>query len=161
MRLYVMVGNIGSGKTTLVKKILAKSPEIVVIARDALRYMIGGGKYIFNPELESAIFSSATDIIKRFMDLGVDILVDEVNVSQEYRKDYLDLAKQYGYESVAVVMPELDKKVSVDRRMQDPHGQDDRILWEGVWDKFDAIYEKPTEKEGFDKISEVWECKDD
>jgi len=157
MRLYIMVGNIGSGKSTLVKKLLAKNPNIVVIARDALRYMIGGGDYVFNPKLEPTIFNTAEQAIEQFMLLGVDILVDETNMSSAHRKEYLTLARRYGYEAVAIVMPVLDKKTSVDRRMQNPHGQDDRALWEGVWDKFTAIYERPTEEEGFSQVSEVWE----
>ena len=148
-----MVGNIGSGKTTLVKEIVAKYPEIVVISRDALRYMVGAGKYVFDSELEPTIFGIARLMIKELMHgEQFDILVDETNISRRYREDYLYLAQQYAYEAIAVVMPILDKKTSVDRRMQDPHGQPDRALWEGVWDKFDAMYEEPTIQEGFHRL---------
>jgi len=161
MNIYIMVGNIGSGKTTLVKKILAEKPKIVVISRDDLRYMIGAGKYVFNPELEPFIFESARLMIKNLMhEEAVDILIDETNMCKKYREDYLDLVRQYAYEATAIVMPQLDKKTCVDRRMQNPHGQDDRSIWEGVWDKFDGLYEKPTIAEGFNKISEVWEYND-
>lgn len=152
-RLYVMVGNIGSGKSTLVKHILAINPEIVVISRDALRYMVGAGAYVFNKELEPTIFEIARLMIKELMHGELfDILVDETNVSKEYREDYLDLAQQYGYEAIAITMPRLRKSICVDRRMQDPHGQSDRVLWEGVWDKFDSLYEEPTTQEGFYRI---------
>lgn len=162
MRIYVMVGNIGSGKTTLVKKILAKNPNIVVISRDDLRYMIGAGEYTFNPDLEPHIWEAATDMINSFMrGQVVDLLVDETNVSKGYREHYLYLAKKYGYEAVAIVMPYQGKKISVDRRMQDPHGQDGRILWEGVWEKFNALYEEPTEEEGFNEVIKGWEFGDD
>lgn len=162
MRLIVMVGNIGSGKSTLVKEIVAEHPDITVVSRDALRYMIGAGKYVFNPELEPHIFEAARLMIKELMHGQVEtILVDEVNVSEEYRQDYLYLAKTYDYETLAIVMPKLDKKTSVDRRMQNPHDQDTREIWEGVWDKFDGLYEEPTVEEGFDKISNVWEYPND
>jgi len=49
-------------------------------------------------------------------------------------------------------MPRLTKKDSVDRRMQNPHGQPNRKIWNKVWDRFDTMYEMPTLKEGFDSI---------
>lgn len=158
MKIYVMVGNIGSGKTTLVKKILVDHPDIVVISRDALRYMVGAGKYVFNSELESHIFEAARSMIQLVMQgEKFDILVDETNISVKNRRDYLDLAEWFGYEAIAIEMPHLCKKICVDRRMRDPHDQDDRSIWEGVWDKFNAIYEGPTKEEGFSRISEARE----
>ena len=47
-KIIVLVGNIGSGKTTWIKKFLKKTKgKYVVVSRDAIRYMMGGGKYIF------------------------------------------------------------------------------------------------------------------
>lgn len=155
-KLYVIVGNIGSGKTTFIKHIIADMPETIVVSRDDLRYMIGAGKYVFNLSLEPMIFESALCIIKKFMLVGVvNIIVDETNMSQEYRQDYIFLAKQYNYKTTAIVMPVLDKKTCVDRRMNNPHDQSDRTIWEGVWDKFNTIYQIPTVEEGFDKVVEL------
>jgi hypothetical protein len=73
------------------------------------------------------------------------------------RKRYIDLADSFDYKVICYLLPKLNKKDSVDRRMTNPHGQADRKLWEMVWDKFDKIYEKPTLKEGFSKIVKVKE----
>jgi predicted kinase len=148
--IIVLVGNIGAGKSTLCHKLVKAG--YVVIARDKLRYMIGNGKYIFNPSLEQAVYNSEQKIIEEFMRLGVNIVVDEVGVSKKFRENYLRVGKRYNYKTVALVLPRLNKEDSVDRRMNDPHGQPDRKLWESVWIKFDRIYVDPTLEEGFDKI---------
>ena len=146
-QLIVMVGNIGSGKTTVCKKL--KDKGYVIISRDALRYMVGAGTYVYDEKLEMAIFESEDSIIRSFMRLGVNIIVDETGICKKYRESYLKLAKTYGYYSSAYVMPKLSMKESVDRRMNNPHDQADRKIWEGVWKKFDNLYEEPTREEGF------------
>jgi len=151
----VLVGNIGAGKSTLCHKLV--NAGYVVIARDKLRYMIGNGKYIFNPNLEQAIYNSEQRTIEEFMKLKVNIVVDEVGVSKKFRANYLSLGKRYNYKVVALVLPRLNKEDSVDRRMNDPHGQPDRKLWESVWEKFDRIYVEPTLEEGFDKVIKLGE----
>ena len=149
-KIVILVGNIGSGKTTYTHKLVVKG--YVAIARDALRYMIGNGKYIFNPKLEPAIFSSETEIIKRFMEFGVDLVIDEVGINRLVRARYIVLAKTYNYQIECVMLPKYSMQECVDRRMQDPHGQPDRALWESVWKKFNHRYEEPSLKEGFSKI---------
>ena len=148
----ILTGNIGSGKSTLVKEYVKKG--YIAIARDALRYNIGAGKYIFDLKLEHAIWETELDMLINFLELGVNIIIDEVGMSRLMRQRYFGVIDFWGknHEVISIEMPKLSKKESVDRRMQDPHGTPDRKVWEGVWDKFNAQYEKPTKKEGFDKL---------
>jgi len=148
----IMIGNIGSGKSTLVKKIKENS---IVVSRDSLRYGIGAGDYIFNTYYEPAIWRIEKYSYEEFLKLGVNIIVDETNMNKKSRSKYIRLAKQYGYDVHAVVFPTLSKKLSVDRRMDDPHGQPDRTVWEGVWERFNNSYQAPTLEEGFDAILKV------
>jgi predicted kinase len=149
-KMIVLVGNIGSGKTTYCKKLVEEG--YIVIARDKFRYMIGNGGYIFDTRLEEAVWESEMDMFRRFMRTGVNIVIDEVGVSKYMRLRYTGIAKTFGYKTCAIVLPKLSKKEAVDRRMQDPHGQPDRKLWEGVWDKFNKIFEEPTKAEMFDEV---------
>jgi len=151
--LYVLVGNIGSGKSTFCKHFLKEHKEkIVCTCRDSLRYMIGGGDYIFDPDLEPFIVISHLRILEAFMNEGFDIIIDETNISSVYREDYLELAEYYDYQKIALVFPKLDKETSVSRRLQNDHGDQGREVWEGVWDKFNNKYEEPTKEEGFDEV---------
>ena len=145
-----MCGNIGSGKSTAVKQYVDKG--YICIARDALRYMIGAGKYTFDKKLEPTIFQCEKKIITEFMKLGVNIIIDEVGVTQSLRLPYLELAEEYKYKTIAYVMPRLDMKTCVDRRMKNPHGRPIREEWEYIWRKFDYAYQEPTLDEGFNKI---------
>ena len=148
--IIVMVGNIGSGKSTLVKKYA--NTGYVIVSRDSIRYGIGAGTYTFDLGLEPAVKEAEDATISSFMKLGVNIVIDEVGMSVFMRKNYLSLAKKYGYTAIACILPTLSMKVSVDRRMQDPHGQYNRLLWEVIWKNFDSMYECPSIKEGFKSI---------
>ena len=53
---------------------------------------------------------------------------------------------------MAVVMPVLSMRESVERRMTNPHGQPSRKLWRRVWKNFRDMYEVPTVEEGFNSI---------
>jgi len=144
----VLIGNIGSGKTTL-SKALAKEGYIVC-CRDSLRYMIGGGDYRFDPKLEGSIAEAHDHMLAVFLDNKHDVVIDEVNVQSFRRMDLNELAEEFEYTKIAIVLPKLAKKISVSRRVKDPHGTFNRKVWEGVWDRFDAAYTEPTANEGFD-----------
>lgn len=152
-KLIVMVGNIGSGKSTLAKTYIKKG--YIIVARDALRYSIGGGNYIFNPKLEPAIWNTEIAMIESFMKTNVNIVIDEVGITRAVRISYMNLAKKYSYHTTALVLPKLTMKESVDRRLKNPHGQSNRKLWEGVWRKFDSKYQSLTYDEGFCVIEEL------
>lgn len=148
--LIILIGNIGSGKSTYAKKYQKKN--YVIIARDQLRYGIGNGKYIFNLDYEPIIWRTELDMFKRFASLGVDILVDEVGITKSMRNIYIKYALPCGYKITAIEMPRFCMGDAVSRRMVNPHGQDDYKLWCQVWTKFEGLYEEPSKEEGFDRI---------
>ena len=94
-----------------------------------------------------------------FIRRGVNLVIDEVGINKHMRNRYIRVARQFNYKIIVIVMPKLTMKESVDRRMQDPHGQPDRNIWEGVWKKFDKMYEKPSKKEGINEIIYLKETK--
>jgi len=152
-QLIILVGNIGSGKSTLVQEYIKKG--YIVISRDSLRYGIGGGQYKFDYDLEPVIWETELTMFKLFLLLGKNIIIDEVGISKLMRKRYLDIVRLPFYPNYSVIcieMPKLSRKEAIDRRMKDPHGQPDRQIWEDVWEKFNNQYETPTKEEGFNKI---------
>lgn len=151
--IIILVGNIGSGKTTKTKELVEKG--YVIISRDSLRYMIGSGQYIFNEDLEPAIWHSELKIVKEFMLLNSNIIVDETGMTKTERARYINLAQKYDYKVVVMLFPKLSMEESVNRRMNNPHGQPDRKLWENVWKKFNQRYEEPTFEEGIHEIRRI------
>jgi predicted kinase len=148
--LIMLVGNIGSGKSTVTKDLVKNG--YVVISRDALRYMVGGGSYVFDVDLEPEIFKIERYALQVMSDIGNDIVIDETNVSTFIRSRHFAVIKDKGYTVTAVVMPRLSKAESVKRRMQSNHGDADASVWGDVWDRFNKVYVEPSKKEGFTKI---------
>jgi len=151
--LILLVGNIASGKSTEAKKWVDNGYR--AISRDAVRYMVGAGDYTFDSDLEPTIKKGTLALLKEFLKDEVDIIYDEVNVSKRLREPTIKLAKQYGYNIVVVEMPRLEQKISVDRRLNAPHGQIDKSVWEIVWENFDEMYEEPTIDEGINNIIRI------
>ena len=152
-KLIVLVGNIGSGKSTLTR--IYTKEGYVIIARDALRYNIGGGEYIFDPKLEPAIWNTELAMVESFMKINANIIIDEVGLTRTVRERYINLAYKYNYHTTALILTKLSMKESVDRRLKNPHGQPNRQLWEDIWTRFDSVYEPPIFDEGFDLITIV------
>jgi len=150
-QLLLVVGNIGSGKSTKVKHLAQQG--WIVISRDALRYMIGGSKYRFDFALEEYIRKSSLAVLEVFLKSKKNIVIDDVNISRRWRAIYVKLAKKYNYELRAHVLPRLTKKESVDRRLSNNHGDYTRFMWNVVWERFNLVYQMPTLKEGFDSIT--------
>jgi predicted kinase len=148
--LVILVANIGEGKTTLAKQYQKKG--YIVISKDGLRYSIGSGNYVYKYEYEPIIWEIEEHMIEAFMELGVNIVVDSICVSKRIRSRYITLAKYNNYRVKCHILPKLSMKEAVDRRMKDPHQQNDRNVWKRVWRRFNKVYEEPKKSEGINKI---------
>jgi len=147
--IIVMIGNIGSGKSTVVETFVNKH-GFLRISRDAFRYMLNN--YVWKSELEHYVWELERFAAEILMEAKLNIIVDEVGVSKRLRLSYIMFAKEYGYTIAAYVMPRLSKEESIKRRLQKPHGNQDAKMWEEVWERFDKTYEDPSFEEGFDTI---------
>lgn len=145
----MMVGNIGTGKTTYIRQ---RSSEYIIVSRDKIRYMLGNDTYIFMKELEPAVARGSLYIFESLLDTNINIILDETNICQRMRRPYINMAKEQNYKIIAVVMPKLPKEMCVQRRISNPHGNYSKEVWENVWEQFNKIYEEPTIQEGFDDI---------
>ena len=151
--LYIMVGNIGSGKTTYIKNHL---PKAISISKDGIRYSLSPNGYVFDRNIEPIIHNTTVFMAHSFCKQNLqELVLDETCMRAKSRKTFIEVAKVYEYKVVAIVMPKLSKEVAVARRMVNPHQQDNSSLWEGVWDKFDKSYQEVTKEEGFDEIRKI------
>jgi predicted kinase len=148
--LTIMVGNIGSGKSTQSKEMVDLG--YIVISRDSFRYMLGGGKYLYSPKTEPIVHKFTMICLRTSLKNKLNVILDGCNMTIKERKKYIQLAKCFRYKVTCIHFSGLTMEECVDRRMKNPHGQPDRNLWETVWKKFDSRYERPTLEEGFDWI---------
>lgn len=151
--IVILIGNIGTGKSTYTKKLCLMG--YYAISRDAIRYMVGGGNYRFEPDYEPIIFKSEIDIVENYMKCGLPIAVDEVGISKSKRAIYINLAKVYGYKVKVIVMPKLNLTKTLKRKKVVTHGQDAEV-WATVYKRFNSEYEKPQKTEGIDEIEYKW-----
>ena len=147
--LAILVGNIGSGKSTLCKQL---SKHFLIISRDSLRYMIGAGVYRFSDKTEPVIREMNLACLRAAMLCRKDVVLDETNMSARTRSGFINEAKRNNYRVIAIELPFLGMKESVDRRMRDPHNQPDRKLWEHVWTMFYGMWDPPLKEEGLDAV---------
>lgn len=148
--LIILIGNIGSGKTTLCRQKVSEG--CVIVSRDDLRYLLGAGKYLYSTDLEKAVKITALSFTEELMKLGKDIVIDETNMNKIIRLPYIELGKKYDYNVTARILPYLTKLESVNRRLQNNHGDTTMETWNEVWEHFSNMYEEPSLEEGFDKI---------
>lgn len=148
--LYLLVGNIGSGKST---KATQMSNSCAVICRDKMRSMLGGGNYDLGFEWD--ISRACTVLMRSMMRRGVDIVIDETNLTKKYRREKILIAKEFGYKIIAMILPEIPKALSVLRRLNDDARGFDGKKWGEVFDSFQSRATNPTKEEGFDDIIQL------
>lgn len=148
--LVILIGNIGSGKTTFSKALI--DAGYISVSRDQIRYAIGNGKYTFEPEYEGAVHDITMCMFYKFMALEKNLIIDETNVTAAGRENFIWSAKNRGYKVIAVEMPKYSREESVQRRLAANHGQFGTEVWEMVYNRFSGRYAAPTIEEGFDAI---------
>lgn len=153
MKIYMMVGNIGSGKSTYIKNNLI-TPDCS-ISKDNIREELGGCigvPYVWRKDIESLVDIIAKSIFESLLILQTKIIVlDGTFMTKNSRREAIIMAKEYGREIRCVVFDDRGEKVHVDRRMNDDRGFD-RAYWVRVYNKMKESYDAPTEYEGFKRI---------
>jgi predicted kinase len=151
-RLIILVGNIGSGKSTVAKEYAKEGFR--VICRDDMRTMLAAGGYLFEPALERAIHRASRALLENLMIDQIDVLIDETNMTKRGRKELISLGKLFNYAITGVVMSELSKAKSIANRAKDNLRGNGLYIWSQVWQKFNNAYDKPSLDEGFDSL--IW-----
>ena len=159
---YMLVGNIGSGKSTWCNKFVEYSyhHKVDYIVEDGIRIDLGDGQYIYNKILEPIIKLHCLTGFELLLNKpSTDaIIIDETNMALTSRSKYIDCIHTFNLYSeekaciIAVVFPIIEKDIAVDRRMC-CSSNFERQYWEDVWDYKSNRYQSPTTEEGF---NEVW-----
>ena len=151
----LIIGNIGSGKTTLAQKLYTK--DFIIIDQDSIREMFGCGKYHYSDETEPIIKKISLELIAELSASSIDFAIDGCLVSRQLRAPIIDIIREESRKNdihtgiTAHVMPMLSKVEALKRRMVNPRGISKEV-WSSVWDKFNEKWEHPIQSEGFDAI---------
>lgn len=105
--LFLITGAAGSGKSTLAQLIqnIAKKyiePIAEICEADEFWYILGKGKYAFNPKLLWKAHKWCQDNAREVMSHGANLIVSNTNIKPSDRKAYFVMAKEYGYKVVFI-----------------------------------------------------------
>jgi predicted kinase len=139
--IIVMVGLPRSGKSTWVKENRFGRP---VVSADDLRLLVYGER--FNAEREAEMWKARGIALKMLMKYGVSLIIDETNTTKKRRKPIVDLAREYGYKAVAVVV-----NTSKDECIQRATSNWDEAIIPTI-ERMAAQFEPVGQDEGFDDI---------
>ena len=150
--LHLVVGNVGSGKTTYTKRLyynnfVLAGMKTFVINDDNLTSMLNNGQYeasYFTPEYWEVYIKVRKDMVMSLMETGYDIILDGWLPSRELRNDFIRLAEDAGYHvrlHVYAGPSNLQNRLENNRK-QDP------VKWKCVHEHFNKNYDAPTSDEG-------------
>jgi len=142
---YLMIGIIGSGKSSWAKDKAKNNDNTVIINRDSLRHMIKGEEYVFDEKYERMIRYSAFSCLRHAIEAKFDVIIDESNISMEKRMVWLDVIERSITPNTVKVTyvwcTEIER--NLDLRMQSPRGYSKKS-WKEVCDKMIESFEPPT-----------------
>lgn len=105
--LFLITGAAGAGKSTLAEKLQENTNGLIepiseICEADEFWYILGKGKYAFNPKLLWKAHKWCQDNAKELMAMGLNLIVSNTNIKPSDRKPYFEMAKEYGYKVVFI-----------------------------------------------------------
>ena len=105
--LFLITGAAGTGKSTLAEKLQELAPKYIdpiaeICEADEFWYILGKGKYAFNPKLLWKAHKWCQDNAREVMATGKNLIVSNTNIKPSDRKAYFQMAEEYGYKVVFI-----------------------------------------------------------
>ncbi len=143
LKLFIMVGISGSGKSTHAKK-LSTETNSELVETDAIRGELTGNQS--DQSQNGKVFFVAKERVKSFLSQGRDVIFDATNLSIRDRREFVEIGKSFNAEIHAVVVP-TELSIAIKRNS----GRDRKVPNE-IIEKQSLKFVTPTESEGFYKI---------
>lgn len=140
-KLYLPIGMIGTGKSTWARQFIQTNPDTKIVAGDDVRFMLGGGKYKHDEQLEPAVENILFTATEALLNHGYDVILDECycSLTKAMRKRVVQLFCDH--EIVAVVFPEKDMKDHIEDKVLKGLRGKTVAYWKRVFCEMKAIYE--------------------
>lgn len=113
MKIIMLKGIQGSGKSTWAKNYLKDKFDIVRVSNDELRLMMFNR--VFSKRDSHFISIIREMIIEKAMVEGKDIIVDNMNITIDFEMKYRILAEKYGYEFEIKEFTDVPLEVCIER----------------------------------------------
>lgn len=136
---YMCVGAPGAGKGTWASGFLSINKNILYISTDSIRKELSGDES--NQSVSAQAFKLAKQRLEDALKNNKSVIIDAANMYRKTRKDFLDIAKKYNAETIAIVF-EVDKNTLLDRNKKRGE-QGGRNVPEWVIDSMISKYQRP------------------
>ena len=139
--LFIMIGIPGSGKST----VAAQYSNAVIISSDSIRKKMFGNESI--QSRGDLVFAELRHNLVDSLRAGQsDIILDAMNLRRRDRKQYINLAKKYNYQCVAIYC-DTPLEIAIEHNAQ----RERHVPIDVIEQKYNALQE-PQKDEGFDDI---------
>jgi len=155
-KIYMMIGNVGSGKSDLARH-LCKKYGAVRVCMDDIVMMVHGEYGRYEKKCKNMYHAVEIEVIETAVKKGFDVVIDRTNLDLAGRARFMLLAKSLRAEVIGYLFPtmlDVVPEVLLKRRMKNPRGKT-RSQWISIINKQAMAYEVPTIDEGFKEIVDV------
>lgn len=150
IKMHLLVGNVGTGKSTLARK-LAYHTNGCVFSMDDYQQMLSAGVYGNYDFHKDEIYKSCEDVtIKAVIENGFDIIIDRTNMDKRKRSRFIKIAQNFNL-PVIVYDFGAGSDQTLLNRLKNLRGVSAET-WTQVHNKFYDKYEEPTYDEGIYSI---------
>ena len=157
-KLILMVGNVGTGKTTTTNRLMdtvdiRKGRDMITVSADCLAEMLFNGYYgpnIWTDKHWTLYASIKQYIIREALAKGFSVIVDGTHMAKVNRKTYIDIAKEFDVNVDVYLHTYPD---GLKRRIANPKSEHTSPeKWAEIYNNFEDMFEAPTLNEGIDNI---------
>jgi len=137
LKLVIMVGNIGTGKTSTTNVLMdaadiLEDRNVITVSADCLAKMLFNGYYgpdIWADKHWTLYASTKQHIVREALMKGFDVIVDGSHMSKVNRKAYIDIAKEFGASVDVYLLIHIQMVLHVESRILN---QSIRVLRSGL-----------------------------
>lgn len=147
MKAYILIGMIGSGKSAWARMMAGTDFNIIRIGVDDIRNMIKD-RYTFDFQLEPLIDEMKMAMIRKVLNAGKDVIIDDSHLTKEVRKDLcMNLVEmtRTGIDIIYVRMM-CDDDLALKRRLSNLRGKSE-FEWRQAMYEDKSMFEVPDESE--------------
>jgi predicted kinase len=149
--IYLLIGQIASGKSTFAKE--KAKQGCVIINDDTIVNMIHGTNHLYKEGFKPLYKSIENHILFTSVCMGLNVVIDRaLDIRKESRARWIKTANSLDTDIIAVVFKKEDSMIHAKRRYYSDCRDISLTEWEEVAIQFDKDYTEPVLEEGFSKI---------
>jgi len=139
---YILVGLIGSGKTSWAKMVAGTDFSNIRVSGDDIRGMIKD-RYTYDVQLEPLVDEMKMSMIFEVLKNGKNVTIDDCHLTKKERRKLCDSIKSgFSWVNIIYVWMDCTPHRALQKRLQDLRGRSE-FEWKHVMKKHLYLFEEP------------------